>query len=66
MKQSISIKLLWSQVRILFFIAGYKEGTWSITNKPNQKSLQENTDPIVNIKQGPYLSVYYSKKVLLQ
>lgn len=53
-------------MRILFFIAGYKEGTWSITNKPNQKSLQENTDPIVNIKQGPYLSVYYSKKVLLQ
>lgn len=54
------------QMHILFFIAGYNEGTWSITNKPNQKPPQENTEPVVNIKQGPYLSVCYSKKVLSQ
>lgn len=54
------------QMHILFFIAGYKEGTWRITNKPNKKSLQENTNPIVNIRKGPYLNVYYWKKVLSQ
>lgn len=47
------------QMHILLFIAGYKEGTWRITNKPNKKSLQENTNPIVNIRKGPYLNVYY-------
>lgn len=52
------------QMHILFFIADYNEGTWSITNKPNKKSPQENTEPVVNIKQGPHLSVCYSKKVV--
>jgi len=29
------------QIRILFFTAGYKEGTGRITNKPNKKSVQQ-------------------------